>query len=73
MINQPHKLTFFAAAFCLISAFGVALTLAQTPDSSQLTTGQVIERELKGNESHSYSLALTAGTISRPRGRTKRR
>jgi len=61
MINRQRKLTTFAAAFCLILAFGVALTLAQTPDLSQLTAKQVIERELKGDESHSYNLALTAG------------
>ncbi len=61
MTNRQHKLTIFAAALCLMMAFGGALTSAQTPDLRQLTTGQVIERELKGDEAHSYSLALTAG------------
>ncbi len=61
MTNRQHKLTIFTAALCLILAFGGALTSAQTPDLRQLTTGQVIERELKGDEAHSYSLALTAG------------
>ena len=61
MTNRQYKLTIFTVALCLILAFGGALTSAQTPDSRQLTTGQVIERELKGDEAHSYSLALTAG------------
>ncbi len=61
MTNRQHKLTIFTVALYLILALDGALTSAQTPDSRQLTTGQVIERELKGDEAHSYSLALTAG------------
>jgi len=61
MTNRQYKLTTFTVALYLILALDGALTSAQTPDSRQLTTGQVIERELKGDEAHSYSLALTAG------------
>ncbi len=61
MTNRQYKLTIFTVALCLILALGGALTSAQTPDSRPLTTGQVIERELKGDEDHSYTLALTAG------------
>lgn len=54
------------AAFWLIVALGGSLSaLAQTPEIRPLTTGQAIERELKGDEAHSYNLALTAGQYLR--------
>ena len=50
------------AALWLILALGNYLpALSQTPEIRPLTRGQTVERELKGGEAHSYSVALTAG------------
>lgn len=61
MINRQQKLTIIAVALCLMAALGGAPLEAQTPDSRPLTTGQSIEREIKGDEAHSYNLVLAAG------------
>ncbi len=46
----------------LIFLFGESpITYGQTPDIQPLTLGKPIERELKSDEAHSYSLSLQAG------------
>ncbi len=53
MIIHAFLIVLFAAA-----AFGQTKTDA---DTRPLIVGQAMERELKGDEAHSYSLALQAG------------
>ena len=56
------KLKIIIAIFVTILLAGTGcIALAQLPDSRPLTIEKAVDRELKGDEFHSYSLSLQAG------------